>query len=295
MISRLKHKEFLLFILLSAIIWLLLTIGKTERSEPLTMYAVSPSSRIGEFYLQDSIVPFEVEVSASGINSIRFNQLRDYKVLLEEIDFSQKEQGQLEVASSNLLFNLNAIFKGTFNFAVKNAQIVFPCEHLERKKVVVEIQGRTNLTLPKGYKWIEEIRCKPDSIEIVGSLEHISKAALWVELPDFTWIGEHALNLPLNGIDNRVSSMEYTKVEIIGTTALWVERRFTKSIVVDQKMHDIEIWIAGPSQYLANESLEELVHLSTIESPKSIKIETELLKDKISLLSIQPNSIDRLE
>ena len=96
---------------------------------------------------------------------------------------------------------------------------------------------------------------------------------------------------PLNGIDNKVSS-DYTKVEVIGATALWVEKRFTKSIVVDQKMHDIEIWIAGPSQYLTNVTLEELVLFTTIESPTSIKIETEILKDKISLLSIQPNSIE---
>ena len=295
MTSRLIHKEFLLFILLSSIIWLLLTIGKTERTESITMYAVSPSSRVNEYYLKDSIIPFEIEVSASGINSLRFNQLKEYHVNLKEIDFAQKEQGLLEVQSSNVLSQLNTAFRGTFSFEMKYPKIVFPCEDLERKKIAVAIQSRTNIKLPRGYKWIEELRCKPDSIEVAGALDHIAKAELWVELPEFTWKGGHSLNLPLNGIDNKVSSIDYTKVEVIGATALWVEKRFTKSIVVDQKMHDIEIWIEGPSQYLTNVTLEELVLFTTIESPTSIKIGTEILKDKISLLSIQPNSIERLE
>ena len=81
--------------MLSSIIWLLLTIGKTERTESMTMYAVSPSSRVNEYYLKDSIIPFEIEVSASGINSLRFNQLKEYQVNLKEIDFAQKEQGLL--------------------------------------------------------------------------------------------------------------------------------------------------------------------------------------------------------
>jgi hypothetical protein len=295
MTSRLIHKEFLLFILLTSIIWLLLTIGKTERTESLTMYAVSPSSRVNEYYLKDSVIPFNIEVSASGINSLRFNQLKEYRLNLNEIDFIQKERGLLEVQSSNVLTQLNTAFRGTFRFTLKYPKIVFPCEHLERKKVPVAIQSRTNIQLPKGYKWIEELKCKPDSIEVAGAAEHLARAELWVELPEFTWTGGHSLVLPLQGMNTKVSSVDFTKVEVIGATALWIEKRFTKSIVVDQKMHDLEIWIAGPSQYLTNVTLEELVLLSTIESPTSIKIETEILKDKISLLSIQPNSIERFE
>ena len=295
MISRLIHKEFLLFILLTSIIWLLLTIGKTERTESLTMYAVAPSSRVNEYYLKDSIVHFNIEVSASGINSLRFNQLKSYHLNLREIDFSLKEQGLLEVQSSNVLTKLNTAFRGTFRFTMKYPKIVFPCEHLERKKVAIAIHSRTNIKLPKGYKWMENLRCKPDSIEILGAAEHLAGVELWVELPEFTWKGGHSLILPLQGINNKISSMDFTKIEVIGATALWTEKRFTKSIVVDQKMHDIEIWIAGPSQYLNNVTLEELVLFSTMESPTSIKIETEILKDKISLLSVQPNSIERFE
>ena len=91
----------------------------------MTMYAVSPSSRVNEYYLKDSIIPFEIEVSASGINSLRFNQLKEYHVNLKEIDFAQKEQGLLEVQSSNVLSQLNTVFRGTFSFDVKYPKISY--------------------------------------------------------------------------------------------------------------------------------------------------------------------------
>ena len=294
MFKRLFHREFLSFLALTSVIWALITVSKAERSTTVVIYANSPSSIVEDQFITDTSIALNVEVSASGINALRLQEVDKESVVVEASAFSLKSEGMLVVQSAEVIAQLNSIYRGVYSFSSATAEVMFPCETLERTRVPISIEGLQNIRLPEGYKWLHAITAEPDSIDVVGSPEAVFRARLHVNLPDFLWDGNHAFDLPVEGLGSSLTSISEERIEVRGASALWTENIFEVPLVLGSQIVDVEVWVSGPKKALLSRTFEELITLSAVQNATNYTIVAEPVKENISVLSITPNRVERI-
>lgn len=294
MLKRLFHKEFLLFIVLTSTIWLLTTISNTKRFADVSIMVSSPSSIIGDKFLIDTALTFNLEVSATGINALRLLEVDGEKIVLDESAFTLKDDVTYVVKSTEVNSKLKSIYNDSYGFSGASTELLFPCESLQRSKVPVFISGQSNIEMPNGFKWLEPLKIQPDSVEIVGSSQAVSQASLYVELPEFFWDGGHALDLPIQGLNKDLSTIEIDRVEVIGASELWTEKKVDIPLILGQQIVDIQVWVSGPRRFLINTDISKLINVSYTENQRSYSVECDPLVPKVSVLAVQPNLIEKL-
>lgn len=294
MIKRLFHREFLLFLALTSVIWALITVSKAERSTSVVVYANSPSSIVADQFITDTSIALNVEVSASGINALRLQEVDKESVLIEPTAFALKSDGMLVVQSAEVIAQLNSTYRGVYSFSTATSEILFPCEELERTRVPISMEGLQNIRLPRGYKWLHPITVDPDSIDVVGSPEAVFRARLHVNLPDFLWDGNHAFDLPVEGLGSSLTSISEERIEVRGASALWIENKFEVPLVLGSQIVDVEVWVSGPKKELLSRTVEELITLSGIQNETNYTIVAVPVKENISVLSVIPNRVERI-
>ena len=294
MFKRLFHREFLLFLALTSVIWALITVSKAERSTSVLIYANSASSIVADQFITDTSIALNVEVSASGINALRLQEVDKESVLIELTAFALKSDGMLVVQSAEVIAQLNSTYRGVYSFSTATSEVLFPCEELERTRVPISIEGTQNIRLPEGYKWLHEVSVDPDSIDVVGSPEAVFRARLHVNLPDFLWDGNHAFDLPVEGLGSSLTSISEERIEVRGASALWTENKFEVPLVLGSQIVDVEVWVSGPKKALISRTFEELITLSTVQNETNYIIVAEPVKENISVLSITPNRVERI-
>lgn len=294
MLKRLFHKEFLLFIALTSTIWLLTTISNAKRFANVSVMVCSPSSIIGDKFLVDTALTLNLEVSASGINALRLSEVDGEVVVLEATSFLQKDDQTYAVKSGEVSSALKSIFSNNYDFSIASTELLFPCESLLSSKLPVRITGIKNIELPEGYKWLEPIKLQPDSVEVVGSADAVRRADLFVEVPEFFWDGGHALDLPISGLSKDLSTVEIDRVEVIGLSELWSEKRVSVPLILGQQIVDVEIWISGPIRSLLNAEIPDLIDVSYASDERFYLISCQALTRDVTVLSVQPNVIEKL-
>jgi len=140
----------LLFLALTSVIWALITVSKAERSTTVIIYANSPSSIVEDQFITDTSIALNVEVSASGINALRLKEVDKEPIVIEASAFTLKSEGMLVVQSAEVIAQLNSVYRGVYSFSSATAEVLFPCEALERTRVPVVIEGIQNIQLPDG-------------------------------------------------------------------------------------------------------------------------------------------------
>lgn len=294
MLKRLFHKEFLLFIGLTSTIWLLTTVSNTKRFANVSVMVCSPSSIIGDRFLVDTALTLNLEVSASGINALRLSEVDGEEVVLESSSFLKKDDQTYAVKTIEVSSALKSIFSDNYEFSIASSELLFPCESLLRSKLPVRISGKNKIELPEGYKWLEQIKLQPDSVEVVGSADAVRQVELFVEVPEFYWDGGHALDLPILGLSKDVSTVEIDRVEVIGLSELWSEKKVSVPLILGQQIVDIEVWISGPVRSLLNAETSELISVSYTADERFYSISCQTLTRDVSVLSVQPNVIEKL-
>ncbi|HCP41308.1 MAG TPA: hypothetical protein DIT65_05895 [Cryomorphaceae bacterium] len=292
MLKRLFHRELLLFLALTSVIWALITVSKAERSTTIVIYANSPSSIVEDQFITDTSIALNVEVSASGINALRLQKVDKDMVVVEASAFALKSEGMLVVKSAEIIALLNSTYRGIYTFSTATAEILFPCEELERTRVPITIEGIQNISLPSDYKWLHSISVDPDSIDVVGSTEAVFRARLRVDLPNFLWDGNHAFELPVEGLGSSLAAVSDERVEVRGASALWIENKFEVPFVIGNQIVDVKIWVSGPKKGLLSRTFEELVALTAVQNEINYTIEAAPLKENISVLSVTPNMVE---
>jgi hypothetical protein len=294
MFNRLLHREFLSFLALTSVIWALISVSKAERSTTVVIYANSPSSIIEDQFITDTSIALNVEVSASGINALRLQEVDKESVVLEASAFNLKSEGLLGVQSAEVIAQLNSRYRGVYSFSTAKVEILFPCEELERMKLPITIEGLQNIRLPKDYKWLHTISLDPDSIEVVGSPEAVFRARLHVNLPDFLWEGNHVLDLSVEGLGSSLTSISEERIEVRGASALWIEKKFEVPLVLGNQIVEVKVWVSGPKNALLSIAFEELITVSSIQNETNYTIEAVSVKENISVLSVTPNRVERI-
>jgi len=294
MFKRLFHREFLSFLALTSIIWVLISVSKAERSTTVVIYANSPSSIVEDQFITDTSIALNVEVSASGINALRLQKVDKEIVIVQSADFALKSKGMLVVQSAEVIAQLNSVYRGIYSFSTATTEVLFPCEELERTRLPIALEGLQNIRLPIGYKWSQNISMEPDSIDVVGSPEAVFRARLHVNLPEFLWDGNHAFDLPVEGLGSSLTSISEERIEVRGTSALWTENKFEVPLVLGSQIVDVEVWVSGPKKALLSRTFEELITLSAVQNESNYTIVAEPVKENISVLSITPNRVERI-
>lgn len=294
MLKRLFHREFLSFLALTSIIWALITVSKAERSTTVVIYANSPSSIVEDQYITDTSIALNVEVSASGINALRLQEVDKESVVVEASAFTLKSEGMLAVQSAEVIAQLNSRYRGVYSFSTAKVEIFFPCEELERMKLPITIKGLQNIRLPKDYKWLHTISVDPDSIEVVGSPEAVFRARLYVNLPNFLWKGNLVLDLPVEGLGSSLTSISEEQIEVRGESALWIEKKFEVPLVLGSQIVEVKVWVSGPKNALLSRSFEELITLSAVQNETSYSIVAAPVIENISVLSVLPIRVERI-
>jgi len=294
MFKRLFHREFLSFLALTSIIWVLISVSKAERSTTVVIYANSPSSIVEDQFITDTSIALNVEVSASGINALRLQKVDKEIVTVQSADFTLKSKGMLVVQSAEVIAQLNSVYRGIYSFSTATTEVLFPCEELERTRLPIALEGLQNIRLPIGYKWSQNISMEPDSIDVVGSPEAVFRARLHVNLPEFLWDGNHAFDLPVEGLGSSLTSISEERIEVRGTSALWTENKFEVPLVLGSQIVDVEVWVSGPKKALLSRTFEELITLSAVQNESNYTIVAEPVKENISVLSITPNRVERI-
>ena len=284
----------MLFLALTSVIWALITVSKAERSTSVVIYANSASSIVADQYITDTSIALNVEVSASGINALRLQEVDKESVIIEPTAFALKSDGMLVIQSAEVIAQLNSIYRGIYSFSTATSEVLFPCEELERTRIPITIEGTQNIRLPEGYKWLHEVSVDPDSIDIVGSPEAVFRARLHVNLPDFLWDGNHAFDLPVEGLGSSLTSISEERIEVRGASALWTEDKFEVPLVLGSQIVDVEVWVSGPKKALISRTFEELITLSAVQNESNYIIVAEPVKENISVLSITPNRVERI-
>jgi len=295
MLSRFIQKDYLLFIALTSTIWLLITIGAAERFANIPVIVSSPSSIIGDTYLVDTAVAVNVEVQAKGIDALWLYEVEGEAVVLEEASFIQKDDHSYQVRGSDVLTALNTRFKGNYSFTISSKELLFPYESLQRVKLPIEISGINNVLLPPNFKWIEPLRVLPESVEVVGAMDAVNQAQLSVDLPEFYWEGAHALDVQIKGLGKDLATVESDRAEVMGASELWTEKKLQVALILGQQIIDVEVWVSGPKRALKNFQTEELVELSWEEYERAFSIVCRPLNPYVSVLSVRPNSIEKLD
>ena len=116
----------------------------------------------------------------------------------------------------------------------------------------------------------------------------------FVEVPEFYWDGGHALDLPILGLSKDVSTVEIDRVEVIGLSELWSEKKVSVPLILGQQIVDIEVWISGPVRSLLNAETSELISVSYTADERFYSISCQTLTRDVSVLSVQPNVIEKL-
>lgn len=294
MLKRLYHKEFLLFITLTSIIWLLTTISNAKRFTNVSVMVSSPSSIIGDRFLIDTALTLNLEVSASGINALRLSEVDGEEIVLEASSFRLKDEHTYAVNSVEVSSALKSIFNDNYDFSIASTELLFPCESLLSSKLPVRLKGRNKIELPAGYKWLEPIKLQPDSIEVVGSAEAVRLADLYVEMPEFYWDGGHALDLPILGLNKDLNTVQIDRVEVIGASELWSEKKVSVPLILGQQIVDIEVWISGPVRSLSNQEINQLIDVSYQNAGRFYLISCQTVVPDVTVLSVQPNVIEKL-
>jgi hypothetical protein len=294
MLKRLFHKEFLLFIALTSTIWLLTTVSNAKRFANVSVMVCSPSSIIGDRFLIDTALTLNLEVSATGINALRLSEVDGEEVVLESSSFLKKGDQTYAVKSTEVSSALKSIFGNNYNFSIASSELLFPCEALLSSKLPVRISGRNKIELPEGFKWLEPIKLQPDSVEVVGSADAVRKADLFVELPEFYWDGGHALDLPILGLSKDLSTVEIDRVEVIGLSELWSEKKVSVPLILGQQIVQVEVWISGPVRSMLNSDILELIDVTYSTHERFYSISCQSLTRDVSVLSVQPNVIEKL-
>lgn len=294
MLKRLYHKEFLLFIALTSIIWLLTTISNAKRFTNVSVMVSSPSSIIGDRFLVDTALTLNLEVSASGINALRLSEVDGEEIVLEASSFRLKDEQTYAVNSVEVSSALKSIFNDNYDFSIASTELLFPCESLLSSKLPVRLKGRNKIELPAGYKWLEPIKLQPDSIEVVGSAEAVRLADLYVEMPEFYWDGGHALDLPILGLNKDLNTVQIDRVEVIGASELWSEKKVSVPFILGQQIVDIEVWISGPVRSLSNQEINQLIDVSYQQTGRFYSISCQTVVPNVTVLSVQPNVIEKL-
>ena len=254
----------------------------------------SPSSIIEDKFLIDTALTLNLEVSASGINALRLSEVDGKEVVLEASSFLAKDEYTYAVKSTEVSSVLKSIFSNNYDFSIASSELLFPCESLQRSKIPVRISGRNKIELPEGYKWLEPIRLQPDSVEVVGSSDAVRQADLYIELPEFYWDGGHALDLPILGLSKDLSTVEIDRVEVIGLSELWTENKVIVPIILGQQIVDVEVWVSGPVRSLLKAEISELIDVSYSLGEGYYSISCKNLTRDVSVLSVQPNVIEKM-
>ena len=182
-------------------------------------------------------------------------------------------------------------------FILFQAQQLRSCFHVRRwsaHECQYPSKDFKTLDSQEGYKWLHAITVEPDSIDVVGSPEAVFRARLHVNLPDFLWDGNHAFDLPVEGLGSNLTSISKERIEVRGASALWTENKFEVPLVLGSQIVDVEVWVSGPKKALLSRTFEELITLSAVQNASNYTIVAEPVKENISVLSITPNRVERI-
>lgn len=285
-------KEFILILGLTAITWLLITISTAERSLNVELTVSAPSSIVNNSVLDDTAKVVTMEAKAVGINALRLSSLDDYTVIVDASKFKVADTTIARIKFKDVVSELTKVFDPSISYSAAVSFLEFPCTPLVTKKKPLHFENKDHIKLPKGFQWIEEPHLSQDSIEVSGSAVAVASANLKVIAPDMIWKGGAAESAMIQGLHSQLRANHVNDILIEGNSELWIERRYRESLVISQKIYDIEIWVSGPKDFLKVAELADIGSIETTTHRQSITVQFGSIHPNVSVLSVHPSLIE---
>ena len=256
---------------MTAITWLLITISTAERSLNVELTVSAPSSIVNNSVLDDT-AKF-VTKKQSSINALRLSSLDDYTVIVDASKFKVADTTIARIQFNDVVSELTKVFDPSISYSSAVSFLEFSCTPLVTKKKPLHFENKEHIKLPKGFQWIEEPHLSQDSIEVSGSAVAVASANLQVIAPDMIWKGGAAESAMIRGLHSQLRANHVNEILIEGNSELWIERRYRESLVISQKIYDIEIWVSGPKDFLKVAELADIGSIETTTHRQSITVQ----------------------
>ena len=289
---KLFPKEFILILGLTAITWLLITISTAERSLSVELTVSAPSSIVNNSVLVDTAKVLTVNAKAVGINALQLSSLDEYNLIIDASKFKVTDSTMARIQLQDVVTELAKAFDPSISYSAAVSILEFPCTPLVTKKVPLHFKHRDHIKLPRGFQWIEEPYLSEDSIEVSGSAVAVASANLQVLAPDMIWEGGAAESATIRGLHSQLKAEHVNDILIEGNSELWIERRYKESLVISQKVYDVEIWVSGPKDFLKVAELADIGFIETTTNAQSISVHFGGVHPNVSILSVHPPLIE---
>lgn len=277
---------------LSAVIWLVLSLGNSENTKTIPLRLVAPSPIVEGYVLSDTVTFFDVTVKARGLNALRMGGLDLGEIELKDGWLNAVGENRIEINAGRVLAELDGVYNGAFQFSTTDESVYFSCEKLAQKRVGIEVRGLDKIILAREHWWVEELHVAPDSVTIQGAAQSLTGVRVVANVPAYQWEGAEALKIPLQLQTDEQIFLKEDVVQLRGRSALWTERRYVHNLVLGQQVHEVECWLAGPAGLLADVPLKALCTIENSSTAYQHQINLVPKFDDISVLSIQPNTIE---
>jgi hypothetical protein len=164
-----KIKIFLLFLVLTSIIWLLVELSKNSTSTVnfKVQYKNIPTDKL---FQNTPVSELDVVIKAPGFSLLRY-KTKQHKITLSLSKLVKKNNFYYLLPNQQL-----SLLKEQFPFDVEvlnilNDTIYFELENNITKKIPVHLNIDVKFKL--GYNFIDNLKCKPDSIEATGPKKYM--------------------------------------------------------------------------------------------------------------------------
>lgn len=220
-----NYKAFLLFLILTFILWFAIQLTKTYNYQNEIAVEISD---IPKHIVIDTTIQFvSINTNANGLKQWTYN-LTD-KVLKIPFNKFERDSSKLFMATNNLKYKFSELYEievENINFNQTSVQF----EYYRKQTKTVAIKPDINYSFSSGYNTLERIQLKPDSVVISGSKEYLDNI-------EFVYTQNLVLNEVSDTLKGKIKlkspseNIEFSRNEV--AYSLPVEKYSENAIMVD--------------------------------------------------------------